>query len=150
MATSLSAFSDATPFVLRLAYEKADFMQVQRHWSKNFLRKFSANEPVHALIGRVLRQIREDDYTIREYYTFPLKEVTTTTGEDQIAEIRLALIQLSDVKFHFEQFNRNRIFICRLVNTSHERPPGHDRTSVTVLINPQLHQYLLNVAALDV
>ncbi|MBC8082659.1 MAG: hypothetical protein H7Z21_05550, partial [Hymenobacter sp.] len=42
------------PFVLRLAYDEADFKMVRAHWTKNFVRKVPPGEPVHRLMARVL------------------------------------------------------------------------------------------------
>lgn len=149
MATYPSAFLDATPFVLHLAYDAADFKLVRAHWTKNFTRNFSQEQPIHRLMARVLRQIREDEYSVRESYTFPLEEVTTNQGEAQITEIRRALLQLSEVLFEFEEPHEGSVHFYSLVDASKQRRTGHTSTSVTVLFNPQLHHYLLNVAWLD-
>ena len=62
----------STPFVLRLAYEQADFKMVRTHWNKNFVRKFLPGEPVHFLMARVLHQIRADGYVIRDQLRVPV------------------------------------------------------------------------------
>lgn len=149
MATLPSAFLDATPFVLHLAHDAADFKLVRTHWTKNFLRKFSPQQPVRYLMARVLRQIREDSYRIQESYTFPLEEVTTITGKARLLQIRLALTQLSGVQFSFEMPQEGRIYFLSLVNWVQELRTGHNSSSVTVLFNPQLYHYLLNIAWLD-
>lgn len=148
MATPPSAFLDATPFVLHLAHDTSDFELVQTHWTKNFLRKFSLEQPVHVLMARVLRQIREDSYSIREYYTFPLEEVTTNK-KTRIMQIRRAITQLSNVQLTFEMPQAGRVYFLSLVNGVEERRTGHNGTSVTILFNPQLYHYLLNIAWLD-
>lgn len=148
MATPPSAFLDATPFVLHLAHDTSDFELVRQHWNKNFLRQFSSEQPVHFLMARVLRQIREDSYSMREYYTFPLEEVTTDK-KNRIMQIRRALNQLSNVQLTFEMPQAGSVYFLSLVNGVEERRTGHNSTSVTILFNSQLSHYLLNIAWLD-
>ena len=139
----------STPFVLRLAYEQADFKMVRTHWNKNFVRKFPPGEPVHLLMARVLHQIRADGYVIRDHYVFPLLGLTTpgeNTPEDQMY---CALHQLDAVKFSFEMAALKHYHVRRLLDDSKERRIGCVDGVVTLLFNPVLRNYLLNVAQLD-
>lgn len=139
-----------TPFVMQLAYDLADFELVRAHWAKNFLSRFSADEPVHALMARVLHQIRVDGYVVREYYIFPLSEVTIESGEATREQlIYCALNQLNDVCFRFEMPTQRIYHPRHLLDGTKPRCSGFTSTCVTVLFNPQLRNYLLNVAQLD-
>lgn len=139
-----------TPFVLQLAYDLADFKLVRAHWTKNFLRRFSADEPVHALLARVLHQIRVDGYVVREYYVFPLEEVTIESAEaTREQQAYCALNQLDSVCFRFEMPTQRIYHPRHLLDGTKERVSGFTSTCVTVLFNPQLRDYLLNVAQLD-
>lgn len=139
----------STPFVLQLAYDLADFKLVRAHWAKYFTRKFRSDEPVHALMARVLHQIREDGYIVREYYVFPLEEVTTPGEHTREELIYCALNQLDSVRFSFEMPTLRRYHIRCLLDATKELLSGYTSTTVTVLFNPQLRSYLLNVAQLD-
>lgn len=139
----------STPFVLRLAYEQADFKMVRTHWNKNFVRKFSPSEPVHFLMARVLHQIRTDGYVIRDHYAFPLEEVTTPGKNTPEEQIYCALHQLDTVTFSFEMAALKRYHVRRLLDDTQEYWNGCVDGLVTLLFNPRLRNYLLNVAQLD-
>lgn len=140
----------ATPFVLRLAYDLADFKLVRAHWTKNFGRKFPPGEPGHHLMDRVLHQIRADGYVVREYYVFPLEEVTHDSAENTREEqICCALHQLDSVMFAFEMATLRQYHPRRLLDDTKERRSGCEEGLVTLLFNPILREYLLNVAQLD-
>ncbi|UOR00128.1 hypothetical protein MUN81_22335 (plasmid) [Hymenobacter sp. 5317J-9] len=139
----------STPFVLRLAYEQADFKMVRTHWNKNFVRKFPPGEPVHFLMARVLHQIRTDGYVIRDHYVFPLEEVTTPGENTPDEQIYCALHQLDAVRFSFEMAALKQYYVHRLLDDTQERRIGCVEGLVTMLFNPELHNYLLNVAQLD-
>lgn len=139
----------SSPFVLRLAYDEADFRMVRTHWTKHFVRKFPPGEPVHRLMARVLHQIRTDGYVIREHYLFPLEEVTTPGADTREEQLYCALHQLDAVMFRFEAPALRQYHVRRLLDDTKERQIGCVDGLVTLLFNPALHNYLLNVAQLD-
>lgn len=141
----------ATPFVLHLAYDLADFKMVRAHWTKNFTRQFKPDEPVHALMARVLHQIRADGYVVREYYAFPFDEGLTpgSAGATPEEQIYCALRQLDSIVFHFETPALRQFLPRALLDGTHERHFGGNGTQLTVRFNPMLRDYLLNVAQLD-
>ncbi|AMR29552.1 hypothetical protein A0257_22270 [Hymenobacter psoromatis] len=136
--------------MLQLAFDLADFKQVRAHWKKHFLRRFRPTDPVHALMGRVLHQIRTDGYVVRESYVFPLDEVAVASEDcTQEEQARTALYQLDSVCFFFEMPTQ-QIYVPRhLLDSTQPQGSHYTSTSVTVLFNPQLREYLLNVAQLD-
>jgi hypothetical protein len=140
----------ARPFVLQLAYDLADFKLVRAHWTKHFLRRFGPGEPARALMARVLQQIRVDGYVVREYYVFPLDEVTIDSEEaTRDEQAYCALHQLDSVSFPFEMPTQKLYHLRNMLDSTQQRLSGYTSTSVTVLFNPQLRNYLLNVAQLD-
>ena len=142
----------ATPFVLHLAYDLADFKLVRAHWTKNFTRRFKPEEPVHALMAQVLEQIRADGYVVREYYAFPFDEqvLTLSAAEGTVKEhLYKALHQLNSIVFHFETPALQQFLPRALLDGTHERHFASDGTQLTVRFNPALRNYLLNVAQLD-
>lgn len=150
MHSPLRRLPYTTPFVLQLAYDLADFKLVRAHWTKNFLRRYKPDESARALMARVLHQIREDGYVLREYYVFPLEEVTSDSEEVTRAEqVHGALHQLNAVVFAFEMPTQRHYHVRHLLDSAQERLSGYTSTDVTVLFNPQLLHYLLNVAQLD-
>ena len=152
LPTSPRRLPFATPFVLHLAYDLADFKLVRAHWTKNFTRKFNPEEPVHALMARVLQQIREDGYVVREYYSFPFDEqvLTLSVAEGTVEEhLYKALDQLDRVIFRFETPALQQYLPRTLLDGTHERHFGSDGTQMTVRFNPALRNYLLNLAQLD-
>lgn len=138
------------PFVLTPAYDLTDFQLVRTHWTKNFIRKFGAGEPVHAVMERVLSQIRADGYVVREYYAFPFSEGLLPAQVGVTAEEQLyhALRQLDRITFGFEMPALGQYLPRALLDGSHERHFGNDGTHWTVRFNPTLRHYLLNVAQL--
>ncbi len=142
---------DATPFVLHPAYELADFKLVRAHWTKHFLRRFGADEPVHALMARVLHQIRADGYAVRERYAFPLADVTAPPlpGATRQEQAHRAVDQLNGVVFGFRTPTGQDFHLRHLLDGTAPRPTGGGDAAVTVSFNPHLGPYLRNVAQLD-
>jgi hypothetical protein len=139
----------ATPFVLRLAYDLADFKLVRTHWTKNFVHKFAPDQPVHQLMARVLHQIRADGYVVREHYLFPLEEVTMLREAARTEQVHCALHQLGSVVLAFDMPTLQQYHERPLLDRTKEREVGCVDGVVTLLFNPVLRDYLLNVAQLD-
>ncbi len=139
----------ATPFVLRLAYDLADFKLVRTHWTKNFVRKFAPDQPVHQLMARVLHHIRADNYVVREHYLFPLEEVTMLREAARTEQVHCALHQLGSVVFAFKMPTLQQYHERPLLDHTKKREVGCVDGVVTLLFNPVLRDYLLNVAQLD-
>lgn len=122
---------------------------MRAHWNRNFTRKQSRDDTSRAIMTRVLQQIRQDGYVLRERYRFPLAEVLTPTAGAGEEEVRGALRQLLAVTFVFEEANQAGFQLLSLLDTTKEHLVGYDSQSVTLVINPQLRSYMLNVARLD-
>lgn len=137
------------PFVLTQAYERQDFIAVRKHWRKNFTRKVGQDGTSWAIMARVLQQIRQDGYVLRERYRFPLAEVRNTTGGAGREDAGEALQLLLDITFVFEEPNHAGFQLLGLLDTTKEYAVGHDGQAVTLVMNPQLRNYLLNVARLE-
>ncbi len=149
MSSSPRRLPFSPPFVLRLAFDEADFKMVRTHWNRNFVRKFPPGEPVHLLMARVLHQIRTDGYVIREQYVFPLEEVTTLGEDTREEQMYCALHQLDAVKFRFEAPALRQYHVRRLLADSNDRQSACIDGVVTLLFNPALRNYLLNVVQFD-
>ena len=86
---------------------------------------------------------------LRERYRFPLAEVLETTDKAGVEDVRGALRLLLASTLLFEEPNQAGFQLLGLLDTIKEHPVGHDSQSVSLVINPQLRNYLLNVARLD-
>ena len=138
----------AMPFVLGLAYKRRDFTAVQTHWNKYFTRKVGKDSTSWAIMCRVLQQIRQDGYVLRERYRFPLADVLNATNGAWEEEAGGALRELLAFTFVFEEPNQAGFQLLSLLDTTKEHPVGQDSEAVALVLNPQLRNYLLNVARL--
>lgn len=139
---------EGEPFVLGLAHELVDFRMVRTHWTKNFLRKFAADDLVHQLMERILAQIRADGYVVREYYELPYSPDPSPADGVTKQEIYDALRRLDRIIFGFEMPLRQEYTPRALLDGTHKRHFGNDSNCWTIRFNPVLNNYLLNVAQL--
>lgn len=134
---------------LGLTYEPEHKELVKQHWNVTFARQGRMSVAAKRIMARVIDQIRDDDYKLRPYYQFRIGDIVNDSGitkETAYKEIQGALRELATATWEFESLDGSEWYIRNLLDTTKERAIGYKDGVVTVLLNPQLEPYFVQVA----
>ncbi|OGX87414.1 hypothetical protein BEN47_10820 [Hymenobacter lapidarius] len=101
------------------------------------------------IMARVLEQIKEDDLELREFYQLrvtSLVEGTDMTVESAYTFAKQALYELARVQWEFEDVETKEWYLRPLLDGTKERRVGIKDGTITIILNPQLAPYFVNIA----
>ena len=134
---------------LTLVYEPQHKELVKQHWNVTFARQIKMSVAAKRIMARVLDQIRDDDFQLREYYQLALGDITDSVGisrENAYREVEVALRELVATSWEFKDVENEKWQIRHLLDTTKEQPVGYQNGVITVLLNPQLAPYFIQIA----
>jgi plasmid replication initiation protein len=134
---------------LGLQYTPEHRGEVKQHWSVTFARQKKISVYGKRIMARVIDQIREDDYKLRDFYQLHISAILEGTDidtETAYAKIKGALYELADVKWEFESIDHKEWYFQHLLDTTKEQRVGYKDGIITILLNPQLAPYLVKAA----
>jgi plasmid replication initiation protein len=123
--------------------------EVKQHWCVTFARQKKISVYSKRILARVIAQIREDDYSLRDYYQLHISAIlegTDVEATTAYAKIKGALRELADVKWEFESIDHKEWYFQHLLDTTKEQRVGYKNGIITILLNPQLTPYLVKAA----
>ena len=123
--------------------------EVKQHWNVTFARQKKISVYSKRILGRVIEQIREDDYKLRDFYQLHISAIlegTDVEATTAYAKIKGALYELADVKWEFESIDCKEWYFQHLLDTTKEQRVGYKNGIITILLNPQLAPYLVKAA----
>ena len=140
-----------TQFVLPLGltYEPQHRDLVKQHWNVTFARQGRMSVAAKRIMARVIDQLRDDEYELRPYYQFRVADIITELGlhrEQIYRDIQGALRELSTAIWEFESLDKSEWYIRHLVDTSKEQSVGYKNGIITIVLNPQLTPYFVQIA----
>ncbi len=122
--------------------------KVTQHWNVTFARQEKVSPMAKKILTCVLEQINRNEHKLQDYYQFKLNDLAQDTNmsvKDAREEVKKALIQLVKTVWQFQCTQTDKWFIRSLLDTSQDRAVGLDNGIITVIINPQLAPYLLQL-----
>ncbi|GAB3513938.1 hypothetical protein GCM10027341_56480 [Spirosoma knui] len=134
---------------LGLSYEPKHKDLVKQHWNVTFARQGRMSVAAKRIMARVIDQIRDDDFKLRPYYQFRIVDIVTEAGitkETAYKEIQGALLELLAAIWEFESLDGKEWFARHLLDSTKERAVGYKDGIITVLLNPQLEPYFVQIA----
>ncbi len=137
------------PFPLNLTYEPAHKQIVKQHWNMTFARQKKISPLGKRIMARVIDQIRDDDYELRPHYQFRVHDLARGTDlaeQTLFNHVKGALRELADITWEFENADGREWHIRHLLDTTKEQAVGYKDGIVTVLLNPQLEPYFIEIA----
>lgn len=137
------------PFPLGLTYEPKHKELVKQHWNMTFARQKRMSPLAKRIMARVIDQIRDDDFELREYYQFRISDLAADTklvNKTLYNHVKGALRELSDISWEFESTDSSEWYIQHLLDTTKAKRVGYKDGIATVLLNPQLAPYFIEVA----
>lgn len=134
---------------LGLTYEPKHKDIVKQHWNVTFARQGRMSVTAKRIMARVIDQIRDDDFKLRPYYQFRIADIITDSGitkETAYKEVQGALRELLAAIWEFESIDKSEWFARHLLDSTKERAVGYKDGIITVLLNPQLEPYFIQIA----
>jgi plasmid replication initiation protein len=134
---------------LGLTYEPQHKDIIKQHWNVTFARQGRMSVAAKRIMARVIDQIRDDDFKLRPYYQFRIIDIITDAGitkETAYKEVQGALRELLAATWEFESLDGSEWFARHLLDSTKERAVGYKDGVITVLLNPQLEPYFVQIA----
>lgn len=134
---------------LGLAYEPQHKELVRQHWNVTFARQGKMSVVAKRILARVLDQIRDDEYELRDFYQLHLADITESAGinlGNAYRETEAALRELAAAAWEFKSVDTAEWHLRHLLDTTQERAVGYQGGTITVLLNPQLAPYFIQIA----
>ena len=135
---------------LGLTYEPKHRDLVKQHWHVTFARQGRMSVTAKRIMARVIDQVRDDDFKLRPFYQFRIVDIITDAGvtkETATKEIQGALRELTAATWEFESLDKSEWYIRHLLDTTiYERPVGYKNGVITILLNPALEPYFVQIA----
>lgn len=133
----------------KLAYEPVHKGMVKQHWNVTFARQGRMGVPAKRIMALVIDQIRDDDLKLRPYYQFRISDIVNQVGISSVTaykELQGALNELIDAKWQFESPDKKEWYARHLLDTTKPTPVGYKDGIITVLLNPLLEPYFIEIA----
>jgi len=134
---------------LGLVYKPQHRNLVKQHWNVTFARQTKVSVAAKRIMARVLDQIRDNDFKMRDYYQLSVAEISDSAGinrENAYREVENALRELANTTWEFKDLAEEKWHIRHLLDTTKEQTVGYENGVITVLLNPQLTPYFIQVA----
>ena len=144
----VSSSADASLLQLPLTYEPALSGVVRQHWDMTFSRQRRISVYGKRIMARVLEQISKDDFQLREFYQLRTVSLLDEADDHNGAYVfaKRALYELARVQWEFEDKETQTWYVRSLLDTTQERRVGIKEGIITVILNPQLAPYFVQIA----
>lgn len=122
---------------------------VKQHWNVTFARQTRISVVAKRIMARVFDQIRDDDFQLRDHYQLTLGDITDCAGisrDNAYREVEAALSELAAAAWVFKNVDSDEWEIRNLLDTTKPQPVGYKNGNITVLLNPQLSRYFIQIA----
>jgi len=134
---------------LDLQYEPQPTDRVRQSWAMTFSRQRRISVCAKRILARVMEQICEDDMQLRAYYQLRAAAVVESTSLSPVTAftfVHEALYELASVKWEFEDLAGGEWYVRHLLDTTQERRVGIKDGIITLILNPQLAPYFVQIA----
>jgi hypothetical protein len=101
------------------------------------------------ILARVLEQITRDDLQLRPFYQIRVLDIVADTDISEVAArsfVKHALREMALIHWEFEDPQTKQWYILPLLDSTKERRVGLDKGLITVLLNPQLTPYFVQIS----
>lgn len=139
----------ASSLQLDLQYEPNLTNEVKQSRSATLSHQRKMSVYSKRILARVLEQITEDDLQLREFYQLRVSSIVDDTNLDVVSAysfVKRALRELSTVQWEFEDLDTKEWYFLALLDTSKKVRVGIKDGIVTVVLNPELTPYFVQIA----
>jgi hypothetical protein len=134
---------------LALQYEPTGSSQVKQHKHVTFSRQRKMSVYSKRIMARVLEQIKEGDTELREFYQMRVTSIMEGTDKDPhnaYAYAKKAVYELANINWEIEDLDSKSYFVLSLLDTTKKRRVGVHDGVITIILNPEMAPYFLNIA----
>lgn len=134
---------------LALQYEPTGTNQVKQHKKLTFSRQRKMSVYSKRILARVLEQIQPGDTELREFYQMRVTSILEGTDKDPhnaYAYSKKAVYELAHIQWEVEDLESNSYYVLSLLDTTKRRRVGVKDGIITIILNPELAPYFLNIA----
>lgn len=134
---------------LDLQYEPNSTNQVTQSRSVTFSHQRKMSVYSKRILARVMEQITEDDMQLREFYQLRVSSIVDDTDLDVVSAYsfaKRALHELAQAHWEFEDADTREWYFRPLLDGTKERRVGIKDGTITIILNPQLAPYFINIA----
>ena len=135
------------PFDLQYEPEHRQF--VKQHWNVTFARQKKMSVLAKRIMAKVVDQIRDDEMSLREFYQIRIQDIiedSSVTKAGAYNSVQGALYELAQVVWEFASPDNSQYFLLHLVDTSKQHRVGYQDGIITMVVNPQLAPYFIQIA----
>lgn len=101
------------------------------------------------ILARVLEQITWDDQQLRAHYQLRVSDIVAGTEISQVSArsfVKQALREMALIHWEFEDPQTKEWYILPLLDLTKEKRVGLDKGIITVVLNPQLTSYFVQIS----
>lgn len=134
---------------LDLQYEPQYKQYIKQHWNVTFARQKRMSVLAKRIIAKVIDQVREDDMHLRELYQIRIQNIihdSSVARSGAYGSVQSALYELAQVVWEFASPDNTQYYLLHLVDTSKQHRVGYKDGIITIVLNPQLAPYFIQVA----
>ncbi|GHB87305.1 replication initiation protein [Persicitalea jodogahamensis] len=145
------------PLPAVLTYQPEHQQVVKQHWNVTFARQKKMTPMAKRIMALVIDQIRDDDFELRPHYQFKISDLASKSDlstQTLYNYVEAALRELARVTWEFQKprskDSKNpkdyEWYVRNLLDTTKDERVGYQDGIVTVLLNPQLAPYFIQIA----
>lgn len=134
---------------LALQYEPTGTNAVKQHKHVTFSRQRKMSVYSKRILARVLEQISEGDTELREFYQMRVTSIldgTDNNPHNAYSYSKKAIYELAHIQWEIEDLESNSYYVLSLLDTTKKRRVGVHDGVITIILNPELAPYFLNIA----
>lgn len=101
------------------------------------------------ILARVMEQITENDSQLQEFYQLRITSIVSDTELDVVSAysfVKRALRELATVQWEFEDIDNQEWYFLHLLDSTKKRRVGIMNGIITIVLNPELTPYFVNIA----
>lgn len=122
-------------------------LYVRQHWNATFSRQKKVSVLSKKIMSAVMSQIKMDDKDFKSYYRFHVTDFVNEgeSGTKIYSSVRSSFDELTDLKWLFEDLEKEKFAFRHILNTSDARC-GYEKGIITIVLNPLLKPLFLALA----
>lgn len=140
---------------LELTYQPEHKQIVKQHWNVTFARQKKITPMAKRIMALIINQIRDNDFELKPCYQFKISELAEKSNLAMgtlYHYVEAALRELATMAWEFQKPRDSgdpkdcEWYLRNLLDTTKEERVGYRNGIVTVLLNPQLAPYFIQIA----
>lgn len=132
-----------------LQYEPEHRQYVKQHWNVTFARQKKMSVLAKRIMAKVIDQVRDDDMSLRDLYQIRIQDIIDDSSVSKSGvynSVQGALYELAQVVWEFASPDNSQYYLLHLVDTSKQHRVGYQDGVITMVMNPQLAPYFIQIA----